>query len=84
MMWAAEQGHLPAVRRLLEAGALVDLQNGEGYTALMFAVRKGRVDVVRLLMESGADPSIKSFDRKTALDLVREHHRQELLPHLKH
>ena len=83
MMWAAEQGHLPAVRRLLEAGALVDLQNGEGYTALMFAVRRGRTDVVRLLMEYGADSLIKSFDRKTALDLTREHHRQELLPLLK-
>src|SRR3989338_2856410 len=41
LIWAARRGHLKCVKALLSAGAQVDIQNNDGYTALIEAVDKG-------------------------------------------
>ena len=38
--------------------SLIDKQNHEGYTALVFAVAKGRADKIECLLKYGADPNI--------------------------
>ncbi len=57
-------GNLPAVRRLLQAGARTDTKTEMGYTPLYLAVSQaiggnaaGR-DMVRLLLQEGADPNV--------------------------
>ena len=52
---ATEAGNSIAVRFLLDIGADVNYQNGEGDTALMMAVLVGDISMVRLLLEAGAD-----------------------------
>ena len=42
------------MRELLEAGAMVDLQNFEGVSALMLAAKYGDPGVVRALLAAGA------------------------------
>ncbi|MBC7620837.1 MAG: ankyrin repeat domain-containing protein [Candidatus Saccharibacteria bacterium] len=55
MVRAGEVGDVAALRQLLDSGVAVDVQDGEGRTALLAATRAGRVDSARLLIERGAD-----------------------------
>jgi ankyrin repeat protein len=64
------KGYLPIAELLLLHGADLNLQHGNGGTALMFATLFGRNDLVRLLMEHGADLNIKDNRGLTALDLA--------------
>ncbi|XP_008791721.2 ankyrin-3-like [Phoenix dactylifera] len=50
---AAHAGHLPLVRKLLEAGADVNLRLFRGY-ATTAAAREGRAEVVEVLLKAGA------------------------------
>ena len=45
-MRAAMDGHLPCVQTLLDHGALTDLKNWNGDTALMMAAEYNNIDVV--------------------------------------
>jgi ankyrin repeat protein len=51
---AARDGNVNRLKTLIEAGANVNLKNGEGWTALMTAALKGHYDVARLLVTAGA------------------------------
>ena len=52
MTVAAENGHLEAVRLLLEAGADKDATTTDGATALSIAADKGHLEVVRVIAAS--------------------------------
>ena len=57
---AARQGHVEAVRALLEGGADIDqVTAGTGASALLTASLNGQFDVAVLLVERGADPNLK-------------------------
>ena len=65
---AAEEGDLAEVKRLLELGTDVNLQDTEyGATALMWAAGYGHTEIVELLIVSGADLDLKSQFGYTAL-----------------
>ncbi|MCA1733388.1 MAG: ankyrin repeat domain-containing protein [Acidobacteria bacterium] len=51
----AQEGHLRAMKFLLEKGVPADAPSGIGDTPLMFAIRMQQVDAVRFLLEQGAD-----------------------------
>jgi ankyrin repeat protein len=55
LMWAARDGAEAMVRRLVEAGADVNLTNGDGATAMMLAIVNDRYDMAATLLELGAD-----------------------------
>ncbi|MDJ0832207.1 MAG: ankyrin repeat domain-containing protein [Gammaproteobacteria bacterium] len=55
LMKAALNGHYPAVKKLLDKGAEVDLVDKGGYTAMMLAASNNFADVVELLLENGAE-----------------------------
>ena len=61
MWWAACQGHVPAVRALLESGYDVNKKVG-GTTALVHAVGVGYLAVVKILIEAGADVNVVDGD----------------------
>jgi uncharacterized protein len=58
LMFAARDGHIEAVRTLLQAGADVDFADPDGSTALIVALMNGHWDTARLLIDSGADVNL--------------------------
>lgn len=53
---ASARGHAECVRRLIDAGASLDLQEKRhGSTALMLALRRHHTRVALLLLHAGAD-----------------------------
>ena len=52
---AAEKGHVPACRLLLQARAEVNTTTETGNTPLMWAAGRGHIEVVSLLLKSGAN-----------------------------
>jgi hypothetical protein len=57
--FAAYNGRIAAMERLLERGASVDGSAHLGLTALHLAVVRQRLDVARWLLERGADPGLR-------------------------
>ena len=58
LMWRTKCRDVETVDWLLQNGASVNLQNGEGATALHQASSRGSTDLVKLLLQNSADPSI--------------------------
>ena len=57
-----------AVKLLLEAGAVVDIKDDEGTTALGEAALGGINDTLAMLLQAGADPNSANFvDGRTPL-----------------
>jgi ankyrin repeat protein len=55
---------------LLRAGALPNVQDGDGNTPMHYAVMKEDVNMVRLLDEYGADARIKNKADLSAIDMT--------------
>ena len=62
----SKNGHVVAVRILVEAGANGDLQDQDDKTALLHAACAGHVETVRML-EAGADKDLRDVGEFTAL-----------------
>ncbi|MEB3103039.1 ankyrin repeat domain-containing protein [Ferviditalea candida] len=58
------------VKKLIEAGAALDLQRNDGYTPLMLATIDNRPPIVKLLLDAGANPNIEEHQGNTALILA--------------
>merc|ERR1711965_843426 len=56
----------------MQHGAKFDLQDSDGYTALMAAAFFNHPAVVRRLLRAGADTAARSAHGKTALQLAKE------------
>jgi len=57
---------------LISYGANLNLQHGNGGTALMFAAMFGRNDVLQLLLERGANKTILDVRGLSVLDLAAQ------------
>lgn len=72
---AAANGHVSAIRALLQAGAEVDIADENGATPLHYAADAGHVEAVDALLEEGdASVSARTYpnlDSLTALHLAR-------------
>jgi ankyrin repeat protein len=78
-MLAAQYGDdksLQIVRALIEAGADLDIQSNDGWTALAIAAANGCVNNLKVLIEAGAD-----LDR--AIKWATENNKAEALKTLK-
>lgn len=64
---ASIMGHAEAVRVLLDAGADVNIRNGDQSIALHGAAFFGHAEVARLLLAAGADVNVKNVHRETPL-----------------
>lgn len=62
---AAAAGRLDEVARLIQAGALLDAQDGQGRSALLRAVAGDHVAVAKTLLEAGASPNTQAANRDT-------------------
>lgn len=69
LLWAAKNGHLSVVERLLKRGADIETKDWWGYTPLHRAAEKGHDAVVELLLRSGANREAKTEQGVTILDI---------------
>jgi hypothetical protein len=56
---AASQGHVAAMKKLLDTGLDPNARDAAGYTPLISAARAGNVAMIRLLVSRGADPNLR-------------------------
>ncbi|KXT00595.1 hypothetical protein AC578_3150 [Pseudocercospora eumusae] len=70
LIYAACFGHKDVVVSLLNAGATVDNQDKNQWTALMWAITNSHQDIAKLLLDHGASTDVKSSSGRTALDFV--------------
>ena len=64
---AASYGHVSKVVDMVEAGMPVDVNDGDGWTALFRAARNNQTDVVRYLLNNGANVNKQNRWGGTAL-----------------
>lgn len=84
LLWPVRDGHLEAIRLLVEAGADPDLPDGgiNGWTPLLHAVHKGQLSSIRALLDAGADPDAASPDGFTPLMMAAGYGRDEQVRYL--
>jgi ankyrin repeat protein len=77
--YAAIEGHIPAVRYLIDAGANVNAHEEDriGETALGEVAANCTVEMAKILIEAGADPTILGWMALTALDRSAENKQPE-------
>jgi hypothetical protein len=56
---SAMERHKDVIKTLIEAGAEVNVKNGDGQTALIIVVGAGDAEIVEMLVNAGADPDIE-------------------------
>lgn len=71
LIYASCFGHQEVVAALLDAGALVDKQDRNQWSALMWAMTNRHKTISKLLLDHGASPDIKSSSGGTASDFVQ-------------
>ncbi|OAX84371.1 hypothetical protein ACJ72_01263 [Emergomyces africanus] len=71
LIYASCFGHLDVVSALLEAGADVDKQDRNRWSALMWAMTNRHKTIAKILLDHGASPDIKSSSGGTAFDFVQ-------------
>lgn len=71
LIYASCFGHHDVVAALLDAGAFVDYQDRNQWTALMWAMTNRHKTIAKLLLDHGASPDIKSSSGGTAFDFLQ-------------
>lgn len=83
LMVASMEGHQRVVKKLIDAGANVNLQNQDGMTALMSAAFKGHEELVAILLDNGADPLLEMRNGYRAHQLASENGYEELAMYIR-
>ena len=76
---AVYSGDITEIKRSIEAGADVNAEIADGYTALMDASFMGYTEVVRVLIEEGAYVNAQDDSKRTALLLALQEGHSEIL-----
>merc|ERR1711998_499004 len=77
MGYSAQNSHHLCVRILLEADAVVNAQNNQGFTALMLSAQNDHDRCLRVLIKANANLDHQNSHRVTALNLACENAREE-------
>jgi ankyrin repeat protein len=64
---------------LLDAGADVNIQDEDGYTALHVSAFNNRIEITQVLIDAGADKSIPNNDGELPYELANTQELKELL-----
>ncbi|KAJ5644652.1 hypothetical protein N7507_010663 [Penicillium longicatenatum] len=71
LIYASCFGHQEVVSALLDAGAFVDQQDRNQWSALMWAMTNRHKTIAKILLDHNASPDIKSSSGGTALDFAQ-------------
>lgn len=83
LITAAREGHLDAVKLLVERGANVNARQRWGQTALMFAAREGHSSIVSYLLQNGAKVRIRDKNDESALSMALDNENMDIVAHLR-
>lgn len=72
VMQAAYYGYIEVLKKLIQAGANLNLQSKKGETALLLAVKRNRPEIVQILIDARADLNLTNQHGMTALMLAIE------------
>ena len=67
LLYAAREGHMDAVRALVETGVVVNQVNGDKLSPMVTAIMNGHLDLAKYLLDHGADPNLAGLSGLTAL-----------------
>ncbi|KKA31196.1 hypothetical protein TD95_000793 [Thielaviopsis punctulata] len=70
LIYAACFGHENVVQALIDAGAKVNIQDCNQWTALMWAMTNRHKGIAKILLDSGAEPQQKTSSGRTAFDFL--------------
>lgn len=63
LLFAARDGHLEAVRALVESGSNIDqVAGGDGSSPMVIAIANGHYTLAKYLLDAGADPNVANID----------------------
>ncbi|KXG46958.1 Dilute [Penicillium griseofulvum] len=71
LIYASCFGHQEVVAALIEAGAFVDRQDRNQWSALMWAMTNRHKTIAKILLDNGASPDIKSSSGGRAFDFAQ-------------
>ncbi|KAJ5773917.1 hypothetical protein N7457_008813 [Penicillium paradoxum] len=71
LIYASCFGHQEVVAALIDAGAFVDRQDRNQWSALMWAMTNRHKTIAKILLDHGASPDIKSSSGGTAFDFAQ-------------
>ena len=84
LMAACYKNELEIARMILEHGANVNLQSGDGTTALIFSVLNRNAEMVKLLLKHGANKDLQDAAGNTALSQAKKKELTEIVMLLEH
>lgn len=84
LFFAARDGELSELTRLLEQGVDVNAQVMDGWTALMIAAFHNHPHIVSTLLLRGADPELETITGRTALMIAQHKGHDEVVGLLHH
>ncbi|KAK4212190.1 DIL domain-containing protein [Rhypophila decipiens] len=70
LIYASCFGHEQVVQHLIDAGADLDKQDRNKWSALMWAMTNRHKGIAKLLLDNGASPEAKTSSGRTAFDFV--------------
>lgn len=70
LMLACNRNHIGMVKRLVEAGASLNVKNPKGWTALMVASQEEHIEVAKYLLQAGASLELEDSSGVSALDFA--------------
>ena len=83
LCWAAYQGDLDEIQRLVASGVNLDEADYDGRTCIHLAASEGKVDVVKFLIAKKVNVNPKDRWGGTPFDDAKRHGHQEVMTLLK-
>lgn len=78
-MAAAGNGRAETVRILLKNGAKININDHDGWTALMFSAYMNRLEAAHILLQQGANRHLKNSVGRTALQIAKNRGHQDIV-----
>ena len=79
LMYASEAGQIPAIKLLLDNGAIISLKDNKGHSAFIYAVVASKQDAAQFLLQRGADVNIILPSGDSALTLTAQSQNQNMI-----